>query len=63
MLIYEKDNKLNISFENKTENPDVVLGKEDGKTQILVDGQKDSSLPDMSETEAGSVLKLVSVPE
>lgn len=64
MLIYEKDNKLNINFENSTEEqPDISIGKEDGKTEIMVDGQKDSSLPDMSQAEAGYVLKLVNVPE
>ena len=64
MLIYEKDNKLNINFENSTEKqPDISIGKEDGKTEIMVDGQKDSSLPDISKAEAGYVLKLVNVPE
>lgn len=64
MLIYEKDNKLNINFENSTEQqPDISIGKEDGKTEIMVDGQKDSSLPDISQAEAGYVLKLVSIPE
>lgn len=64
MLIYEKDNKLNINFENSTEQqPDISIGKEDGKTEIMVDGQKDSSLPDISQAEAGYVLKLVNVPE
>jgi hypothetical protein len=64
MLIYEKDNKLNINFENSTEEqPDISIGKENGKTEIMVDGQKDSSLPDISQAEAGYVLKLVNVPE
>ena len=41
MLIYEKDNKLNINFENSvTENPDLQIGKSGDKTQILVDGQE-----------------------
>ena len=41
MLIYEKDNKLNINFENSvTENPDLSIGKSGDKTQILVDGQE-----------------------
>jgi hypothetical protein len=40
MLIYEKNNKLNISFDNKvSENPDLQISKEDGKTQVLIDGQ------------------------
>jgi hypothetical protein len=41
MLIYEKNNKLNINFDNEiSENPDLQIGKEDGKTQVLVDGQE-----------------------
>lgn len=40
MLIYEKNNKLNINFDNEiSENPDLQIGKEDGKTEVLVDGQ------------------------
>lgn len=40
MLIYEKDNKLNINFDNEiSENPDLQIGKEGGKTEVLVDGQ------------------------
>lgn len=41
MLIYEKENKLNINFENSVnETPDVQIGKDGDKTQILVDGQE-----------------------
>lgn len=34
MLVYEKDNKLNISFENNLETPDIEIGK----SEINVDG-------------------------
>lgn len=41
MLVYEKDNKLNINFENSVnESPDLSIGKSGDKTQILVDGQE-----------------------
>lgn len=31
MIIYEKENKLNINFDNSAEaEPDVVISKEDG---------------------------------
>lgn len=40
MLIYEKDNKLNINFDNEiSEDSDLQISKEDGKTQVLIDGQ------------------------
>lgn len=40
MLIYEKNNKLNINFDNEiSENPDLQIGKEDGKTEVLIDGE------------------------
>lgn len=40
MLVYEKDNKLNINFDNKVDDsPDLSIGKSGDKTQILVDGQ------------------------
>ena len=40
MLIYEKDNKLNINFDNEiNENPDLQIGKSGDKTQISVNGQ------------------------
>lgn len=40
MLIYEKNNKLNINFDNEvSEQPDLQISKEDGKTEVLVDGQ------------------------
>lgn len=45
MLIYEKNNKLNINFDNEVgENPDVQIGKD----EINLDGStinKDSVLP------------------
>ena len=43
MLIYEKDNKLNINFDNEvSEQPDLQISKEDGKTEVLIDGQPGS---------------------
>lgn len=40
MIIYEKENKLNISFDNSTEaEPDVVISKEDGQVNIEAGGQ------------------------
>lgn len=41
MLIYEKDNKLNINFENSVEEtPDLQISKESGKTEVKIDGQQ-----------------------
>ena len=40
MLVYEKNNKLNINFDNEvSENSDLQISKEDGKTEVLIDGQ------------------------
>lgn len=42
MLIFEKDNKLNISFENQLENPDIEIGKNEinlGNIGIKSDSQ------------------------
>lgn len=40
MLIYEKDNKLNINFENSVnESPDLQISKSGDKTEVLIDGQ------------------------
>ena len=40
MLIYEKNNKLNINFDNEvSEQPDLQISKEDGKTSVTIDGQ------------------------
>jgi hypothetical protein len=64
MLIYEKNNKLNISFDNEiNENPDLQIGKSGDKTEILVDGNSNSGLPEYDDTMEGFVLKLVNVPE
>jgi hypothetical protein len=64
MLIYEKNNKLNISFDNEVnENPDLQIGKSGDKTEILVDGNSNSGLPEYDDTMEGAVLKLVNVPE
>lgn len=39
MLIYEKDNMLIINFDDTiSENPDIVIKKEDGVVDILVSG-------------------------
>lgn len=44
MIIYEKDNKLNINFENIVEGePDLQISKESGKTEVLIDGQPGGS--------------------
>lgn len=64
MLVYEKNNKLNISFDNEIkENPDLQIGKSGDKTEILVDGSSNSGLPEYDNTMEGFVLKLVGVPE
>ena len=40
MIIYEKENKLNINFDNSIEaQPDVQLSKEDGQVNIEAGGQ------------------------
>ena len=40
MIIYEKENKLNINFDNSTEaEPDVVISKEDGQVVIEAGGE------------------------
>jgi hypothetical protein len=47
MIVYEKNNKLNINFENSvTKSPNISIGEEDNKTKILIDGEPldDSSL-------------------
>lgn len=64
MLVYEKNNKLNISFDNEIkDNPDLQIGKSGDKTEILVDGSSNSGLPEYDDTMEGAVLKLVGVPE
>lgn len=41
MLIYKKNNKLNINFDNEvSEQPDLQISKEDGKTSVKIDGQE-----------------------
>lgn len=40
MIVYEKNNKLNINFDNEVnENPDLQISKENGKTSVTIDGQ------------------------
>ena len=63
MLIYEKNNKLNISFDNEVnENPDLQIGKSGDKTEVLVDGSSNSGLPEYDDTMEGAVLTLVQQP-
>lgn len=63
MLVYEKNNKLNISFDNEIkENPDLQIGKSGDKTEILVDGSSNSGLPEYDDTMEGAVLTLVIQP-
>lgn len=46
MLIYEKDNKLNINFENSMqETPDLQIGKDGDKTEVLIDGSSNPTIP------------------
>lgn len=46
MLIYEKNNKLNINFDNEiSENPDIQIGKDGDKTEVLVDGSSNPTIP------------------
>jgi hypothetical protein len=46
MLIYEKNNKLNINFDNEiNENPDLQIGKNGDKTEVLVDGSSNPTIP------------------
>jgi len=59
MLIYEKDNKLNINFENEIGTPDVEIGKDAvklGTTEI----NKDAVLP-AAPTEDGTYTLKVTV--
>lgn len=63
MIVYEKNNKLNISFDNEIkENPDLQIGKSGDKTEILVDGSSNSGLPEYDDTMEGFVLTLVTQP-
>lgn len=46
MLIYEKNNKLNINFDNEiSENPDVQIGKDGDKTEVLINGSSNPAIP------------------
>jgi hypothetical protein len=54
MLIYEKDNKLNINFDNEvSEQPDLQISKEDGKTSVTIDGQPGEGLPPATSEDVG----------
>jgi hypothetical protein len=68
MLIYEKDNKLNINFENSVDGePDLQIGKDGDKTQILVDGKESDGssggLPEYTVGDRGKILQIVDVFE
>jgi hypothetical protein len=59
MLIYEKENKLNINFDNEvSEQPDLQISKEDGKTSVTIDGQESGGVlpPATSEDVGKSVI-------
>lgn len=58
MFMYEKDNKLNLTFEKTVvppETPDLVISKEDGITTVSIEGQA-SSLPQVTEENNGQTL-------
>lgn len=58
MFMYEKDNKLNLTFEKTVvppETPDLVISKEDGITTVSIEGQT-SSLPQVTEENNGQTL-------
>lgn len=42
MLIYEKDNKLNINFENKIEEPDFSIYK-NGEDKVVISANGETS--------------------
>ena len=54
MIVYEKNNKLNINFENELDNPDIEIGKGEiklGESEITAN----SVLPVPEEGDAGKV--------
>lgn len=62
MLMYEKNNKLNINFDNEvSETPDLQISKEDGKTQVLIDDQSvgGGQLPVVSTGDNGKFLCVI----
>ena len=64
MLIYEKDNKLNINFENKVDEPDFSLYK-DGENGVVISSNGETSqvggsgLPAYTDEDEGKILALV----
>lgn len=54
MLIYEKDNKLNISFENNMDETDIVVGKDEVKIGDSTISDN-NVLPVAAPTDAGKV--------
>lgn len=62
MLIYEKNNKLNIVFNSSTpvEEPDVVISKEGDVVSLDISGEA-SMLPAFNDDDKGKVLTIDSV--
>ena len=59
MFMYEKDNKLNITFDSMApvENPDLVISKEDGAVSVDVSGAS-ATLPAYPDTLEGKTYNL-----
>lgn len=58
MFMYEKDNKLNLTFDKTVippDIPDLVISKEDGITKVSIEGES-SSLPSVTDADNGKTL-------
>lgn len=58
MLMYEKNNKLNLTFDKTVippDVPDLVISKEDGITKVSIEGES-SSLPPVTDADNGKTL-------
>ena len=58
MFVYEKDNKLNLTFDKTVippDVPDLVISKEDGMTKVSIEGEQ-SSLPPITDEDNGKTL-------
>jgi hypothetical protein len=58
MFMYEKDNKLNLTFDKTVippDVPDLVISKEDGITKVSIEGES-SSLPSVTDADNGKTL-------
>ena len=58
MFVYEKDNKLNLTFDKTVippDVPDLVISKEDGITKVSIEGEY-SSLPSVTDVDNGKTL-------